>query len=247
MCSLWSSTGVTWFSSRLGLPRNCSGRHWLNKRMGAGVMWSVWVCCELVWFCWPFLLSEQMGSIRTVWLLILRFYTKHEAGLFRSEVLADKTSAGFALQNLLMNVHCFFCRSFCISCHLLLRVDLLCKICHSEALILRKGYKILLSSLLSPRSGGRLFERAHESHWEWRWVELRSICDNTLVVVVWLVFLPSNFVPLIVCLGNFGLWYLCQNNPKPFHALQAGLLKRVSHESPLEPCFCSRWLITSVS
>lgn len=188
-----------------------------------------------------------MGSIRTVWLLILRFYTKHKTGLFRSEVLADKTSTGFTLQNLFANDRCFFCRSFCISCHPLLRVDLLCKICHSEALILRRGYKLLFFSFFSPYSVGRLFERAHESLWEWRWVELRNVCDNTMVLLF-----DCFFYPLILCLSLF-VWGIsdCGIYVKIIPSLSThykqACSKRYPRNHPLNLAFASDGSSLSVS
>lgn len=140
-----------------------------------------------------------------------------------------------------VHVHCCLCRSSCNSCHLLLRVVRLHKIyCRSWALILRKGYKIFFSLLVPGTGFSRGLTEVSENEGEWNWESSVMVVCELLLVCVFFFFSPCNFVLLLVCLGNFWLCYQNQNDPKSFCALKAGLLKRLSQELPLEPCFCFR-------
>lgn len=76
----------------------------------------------------PLLLSEQVGLVGTVLVLILRFLLIMKQAFLVQKSWPSSFSAvftGFALQSLFVQVHCCLCRSSCNSCHLLLRVGLL--------------------------------------------------------------------------------------------------------------------------
>lgn len=221
----------------LGSPWSSFGRHWLNKRLGAGIMWGLQGF--LVWTSWILLLAlsaiKASGVSWDSFGFDLKVFTKYEAAFLVQQSWLSSFSAvstGFALQSLFVQVHCSLRRSSCNSC-LSLRVGLLeWDLCSSGTLILSIYIMSCLFSLFllvwcqAFREGSRKSLRMKVSRSEnplcWWWDF--SLC----------------FVPLLVCLGNFWLWDWPQNNLKPYHAPQTGLFKRVSQELPLEPCFCFR-------